>query len=193
MNYGLKPGATPADTLSLLRAVLAGFTTGATSRPGFADPAATSLPTNAERMAWRSGWMAGVKAQMFLLPNIEHTQQRALFEWLLVCERTCPELELTYAVPNGGLRAKAVAGKLKAEGVKAGVPDVCLPLAAGTHSALYIEMKAKEGSVSADQKDRIARMSAAGNRVVVCKSWHAAATEVVEYMALRHAHQGACA
>lgn len=185
MNHGLKPGSTSVDTHTLLRAVLAGFRNGATAKPGFCDPAATSLPTNGERMAWRSGWMAGVKAQVYLLPNIEHTQQRALFEWLLVCERACPELELAYAVPNGGLRAKAVAGKLKAEGVKAGVPDVCLPLQAGDFGALYVEMKAKDGKTSADQKDRMKRMSDAGSCVKLCKSWDEAATAFLQYMALR--------
>ena len=52
-----------------------------------------------------------------LLPT-EEAEQRALALWLdwhkiLWCH-----------VPNGGERSKAVAGKLKAAGVKAGVPDV---------------------------------------------------------------------
>ena len=33
-------------------------------------------------------------------------------------------LKWIFAVPNGGHRAKSVAGKMKAEGAKAGVPDL---------------------------------------------------------------------
>lgn len=39
-----------------------------------------------------------------------------------------PELRWLHAIPNGGYRDKVTAGKLKAEGVKRGIPDVFLPL-----------------------------------------------------------------
>lgn len=45
------------------------------------------------------------------------------------------------AIPNGGHRHKATAGRLKAEGVRAGLPDlVCLVARNGYH-ALFIELK----------------------------------------------------
>ena len=59
----------------------------------------------------------------------EHLHQKALFEWADRMEGAWPELRLMYAIPNGGLRTKAQAGKLKAEGVKPGVPDIHLPVA----------------------------------------------------------------
>jgi hypothetical protein len=184
MNVGLKPGATPAETHTLLGAALAGFRQGATGARSMGDPSA-GITTGPQRAAWRSGWLAGARVCAYLSPSCEHTQQRALFEWLHVCSLACPELELAYAVPNGGLRAKGVAGKLKAEGVKAGVPDVCLPLRSGEMGALYIEMKSKDGKRNAAQIERMPRLAAAGNTVLVCNSWGEAADAVMTYMSGR--------
>lgn len=58
-----------------------------------------------------------------------------------------PELKFLHHIPNGGSRgdtAKSAAiagGRLKAEGVKAGVWDLCWPLKRNGYSGLYIEMK----------------------------------------------------
>jgi hypothetical protein len=57
-----------------------------------------------------------------------------------------------FAIPNGGARSKATAGRLKAEGVASGVPDLCIPA-----WRLWVEMKrTKGGSLSPEQKDWIA-------------------------------------
>src|SRR5262245_53141739 len=63
------------------------------------------------------------------LSGTEHSQQVAAFEWLATTYENHPELRLVFAVPNGGLRHKATAIRLRREGVRAGVPDVCVPLA----------------------------------------------------------------
>jgi len=84
------------------------------------------------------------------MKNEEHYEQVAVIHWALYHENKYPELKLLYAVPNGGRRSIGVAKKLKAEGVKRGVPDLCLPVArAGCHG-LYIEMKTKKEA--ADKK-----------------------------------------
>lgn len=46
----------------------------------------------------------------------EHQEQVALFQWAAYMEKTYPALREMYAIPNGGLRNKVVAAKLKAEG-----------------------------------------------------------------------------
>lgn len=61
----------------------------------------------------------------------EAQEQMTLFSWAAMQSGKYPELNLLYHVPNGGSRHKAEAGRLRAEGVKAGVPDLCLPVARG--------------------------------------------------------------
>ena len=82
----------------------------------------------------------------------EHEHQKAVIEWAEVKSGQYPELRLLYAIPNGGHRHKAVAAKLKAEGVKPGVPDLCLPVRRGEYSGLYIEMKAKWHGIKRPQR-----------------------------------------
>src|SRR5262245_32523350 len=75
----------------------------------------------------------------------EHAEQVALFMWAWDHRDEFPELQSMFAIPNGSERAKPVAARLKAEGVKAGVSDVFLPLPivhnSGMYAGLWIEMK----------------------------------------------------
>lgn len=57
---------------------------------------------------------------------------------------------LWWAVPNGGFRHLYTATKMRAEGVRRGVPDLCFVLSGGT--AAFLEMKAPGGSLSPEQK-----------------------------------------
>ena len=64
-----------------------------------------------------------------------------------------PELRFLYAVPNGGFRHKSVAGRMKAQGARAGVPDFNLDVARGPYHGLRIELKRRVGgTVSNAQK-----------------------------------------
>jgi hypothetical protein len=80
-----------------------------------------------------------------------------------------PELDMLYAIPNGGLRNVIVAKKLKAEGVKRGVPDICLPVARHGLHGLYIELKTENGVVSDDQSNWYAMLSEQGYRARICR------------------------
>jgi hypothetical protein len=78
----------------------------------------------------------------------EHEEQRELVRWF---RQTWPGVRI-FAIPNGGARSPATAGRLKAEGVSSGVPDLFIPA-----WGLWVEMKrSKGGSLSAEQKDWIA-------------------------------------
>lgn len=78
----------------------------------------------------------------------EHWEQVQLFAW----SENLPELKLMHAIPNGGKRDIRVAIKLKEEGVKAGVPDIFLPLPRGGKHGLFIELKRRKyGRVSPEQ------------------------------------------
>lgn len=73
----------------------------------------------------------------------ESVEQQLLFRWARFYVSKYSELALLYHIPNGGSRRKSEAGRFKAEGVKAGVPDLFLPAARENFHGLYIEMKRK--------------------------------------------------
>jgi hypothetical protein len=117
---------------------------------------------------------------------LEHKEQAALIQWATLNERMVPPLAHLYAVPNGGMRSPRTAALLKAEGVRAGVPDLCLAypvqLRDRTSPGLYIEMKAPGGRLTDSQevwKDRLIR---AGYRYVIAFSWTQAANAILDYL-----------
>lgn len=114
----------------------------------------------------------------------EHQEQVAFFRWLDVHAGRYRELSRAFAIPNGGARHKAVAGKLKAEGVKAGVPDVFLPVPAGFYHGLFIEMKTATGRATKEQRDRLLNLARDGYAVVIARGWIEAARIVVDYLKL---------
>jgi len=115
----------------------------------------------------------------------EHKIQKALIEWAGYARCQRPELDLLYAIPNGGHRDIRVAAKLKAEGVKRGVPDLCLPVMRGGFAALYIEMKTpRSGSkLSPDQEWWFGRLSEHGALCKVCRSVDEARQVIEGYLA----------
>lgn len=80
----------------------------------------------------------------------EAQEQVTLFSWAAV--QAIPELALLYHIPNGGSRHKAEAARLRAEGVRAGVPDLCLPVPRGGFHGLYIELKRLRGGRLSEQQ-----------------------------------------
>ena len=71
----------------------------------------------------------------------EATEQEKLISWTQYQYNEYPELKLIFHIPNGGSRNTLEAANLKRQGVKAGVPDLCLPVARQNYHGLYIEMK----------------------------------------------------
>lgn len=71
----------------------------------------------------------------------ESGQQEALFSWAAYNTGRMPELEYMHHVPNGGKRDAATAIALKRQGVKAGVPDICLPAPRGIYHGLYKQLR----------------------------------------------------
>ncbi len=119
------------------------------------------------------------------LTGSESEEQQALFQWATLMTGRYPELELLYHVPNGGARNPATAGRLKAEGVKAGVPDVCLPVPRGIYHGLYIEMKVKPNRPTKDQLHWLELLSRQGHKTAVCYSWKEASALLEKYLALQ--------
>lgn len=102
------------------------------------------------------------------MKTTEHQHAKKVAQWARINSRKWPELELLYAIPNGGKRHVAVAAKLKAEGVKKGVLDYCLPVARGGFHGLYLELKAPRGRLTDEQKWWIKKLVERGYAAGVC-------------------------
>ena len=94
----------------------------------------------------------------------EHGIQSAYFDWA----RQHSRARRAYAIPNGGKRNLLTAVRLKKEGVRAGVLDVCLPVPCGGSAGLYIEFKAARNGLSADQTAEVDALVRDGYAVAVC-------------------------
>ena len=113
----------------------------------------------------------------------EAQEQTTLFQWAALMTHRWPELRLLHHIPNGGSRNAIEAARLKAQGVKPGVPDIFLPCARGSWHGLYIEMKRRKGGrVSDEQKEMIRLLIEQGYKAVVCYGWEEAKNVIVEYM-----------
>lgn len=115
----------------------------------------------------------------------EGLEQAALIKEL---ELRLPDVAaLIYHVPNGGHRHKLVAIKLKGQGVKAGVPDLVLPMARGGYFGLYLEFKAtapNDAAVSASQHAWIRRLNDQGYLAIVCRGHFDAMEQIRAYLRL---------
>lgn len=113
----------------------------------------------------------------------ESAEQTALFAWARFQAGKRPELNMLFAIPNGGSRNAIEAKHLKAQGVKAGVPDICLPVARGKYHGLYIELKRKSGGrVSPFQEEWLERLSGNGYFAEVCLGFEDAAETILAYL-----------
>ncbi len=95
-----------------------------------------------------------------------------------------PRLHWLLHVPNGGLRSKRQAAKLKLMGVRAGVCDLLLPVPVGDHPGLWIELKTAKGRVSPEQVEFMAGMVALGWRAEVARSAQEAVSCLSGYLGM---------
>lgn len=103
----------------------------------------------------------------------EHREQVKFVRWF---ELQFPGV-LIFAIPNGGNRNLIVAKKLKAEGVKRGIPDLQVP-----EWNLWIEMKRlKGGKNSPEQRRKIEYLRGIGHTVFVCAGATEARQMVTEW------------
>mgnify|MGYP001040512267 CR=1 FL=1 len=117
-------------------------------------------------------------------PKTEAQHQANVVNWSILHTHEHPELALLFHIPNGGTRDAIEGRHLKQQGVKRGVPDLCLPVARGGYHSLYIELKTATGRATVEQKWWGEKLNCQGNMWRVCHGWEAAVATLEWYLAL---------
>ena len=113
----------------------------------------------------------------------EAQEQKALFEWARYNAKRYPALELMYHIPNEGKRSAWGGSSLKQQGMRPGIPDICLPVPNLHHTALYIEMKRRKGGrMSEEQKRWLFNLNKVGCMAVVAYGFEDARRIILEYL-----------
>jgi len=90
-----------------------------------------------------------------------------------------------YHIPNGGYRNQAEGAKLKRMGVKAGIPDLCIPIPLKPYHGLYLEVKRERNyKVSDAQKFIIPKLNHMGYHTVVVRGFNESLKAIREYFSL---------
>jgi hypothetical protein len=136
----------------------------------------------------------------------EDEHQAAVIQWRALNIRLLPHIMRLHHIPNGAAyssqgdqRTRMIRGaRMKAQGVQAGVLDLCLPLPMKLlpngpqapviyFAGLYIEMKKpgvrnhRNGGASDDQMDWIKYLNEVGYKAVICHSWREACIAILAY------------
>jgi hypothetical protein len=132
--------------------------------------------------------MPKLDPEQYAKAGTEHAHQVALFIQASNNYNKYPVLKLMFAIPNGGERNLRVAANLKAEGVKAGAPDIMLPVPIAKWHGLFIELKRpksqgkRAGIVKDEQTEMHKGLLEQGYGVAVCYGWREAWDCIVAYL-----------
>lgn len=145
--------------------------------------AETTSPSTSDQLVRKK--TKGLTPAEIAKSGTEHGEQAALFFWAAMNRSLYPCLKWLYAIPNGGGRSPVEGSRLKAEGVKKGVSDVCLPVPSHGYNGLYIEMKRKDGTikdVKPEQSEFLEFVLSQGYYGCVCFGWEQASKTVEWYL-----------
>ncbi len=112
----------------------------------------------------------------------EHDHQKAVFTWAMANREQWPELNLLYAIPNEDKRSVERVRKLKAQGMRPGLPDLCLPTPRGDFHGLYIELKRPGGKLRPNQELWLKALAGQGYMTAVCIGADEAITTIKDYL-----------
>jgi len=121
------------------------------------------------------------------MKHAEHIEQCLLIKLAAIYAASDPRWDLLFAIPNaggytGGFKQNMLrVMKMKAEGLKSGVPDLFLPVSANSFHGLFIEMKAGKNKTTPKQNCFIEKLISQGYKVVVCYSCTEAVNVIKNY------------
>lgn len=114
----------------------------------------------------------------------EATEQERVINWARFYAKDFPELDLLHHIPNGGSRNQLEAANLKRQGVKAGVPDLCLPVARNGKHGLYVEMKWGKNKTTDKQDWWLEQLRQQGYETAVCWTAEEAMDTIAGYLGI---------
>jgi hypothetical protein len=123
----------------------------------------------------------------------EAVEHMALFAWIDANAHRHPALARAFHAANGEYRQPATAGRLKAMGVRPGVPDVLLPciardaVAGVEYVGLAIELKRSDHSnkPTREQSEWLSWLDSQHWRCVVCYGANEAINVICEYLEVK--------
>ena len=126
------------------------------------------------------------KAAKGVLTSSEGDEQQKLFQWASIASNLLhyEGLGLLFHIPNEGKRSRFSGGKMKAEGLKRGVADVCLPVPRGPYHGLFFEMKYGNNKLTKEQEQFLKGVRAQGYATWVCYSAQEAIELITHYYEL---------
>lgn len=124
------------------------------------------------------------KTKPTAVKSTEAEQQEAVIDFcnIMALYPEYKELKLIYHIPNGGSRNPLEAKNLKKQGVRAGVPDLFLPVARGGYFGLYIEMKWGKNEATSEQLKYMGELRNQGYAVWLCRGAEVAKNCLEQYM-----------
>ena len=103
-----------------------------------------------------------------------------------------PSCMWIHAIPSGGERNAIVAGRMKGEGVRAGIWDVHVPIRRQGYAGMYIEFKRPEhrrhvrGGLTEEQLAFGEYANHEGYRMKVAYTWREAAEALCKYLEVEY-------
>lgn len=138
---------------------------------------------------WGYGIMGGMPPRTSRKPSMPPTSKgsehwhQATFIGLI---RRLPHAagRLTFAIPNGFMKTKAMRIRGWKEGVLSGVADVFTPIAESGRHGLWIEFKVRPNVLSDEQKRFRVEMEAQGYAYVIAYTWEEALKAWCDYLGI---------
>lgn len=118
-----------------------------------------------------------------IIPSESASQRALIIWWRGACTAHNLDERLLMAFPLAGIRSPASGGILKAEGMRAGTPDLLLAVVRGDCAGLWIEMKTiKKGSTLRQSQKEMLKLLSKDYATVVCRSTQEAQAAISAYL-----------
>ncbi len=127
------------------------------------------------------------------MKHTESKSQQAVIRWFAYAHKGLgvSDERLLMAFPLQGARTAQNGARLKAEGMRAGTPDMLLAVRRGNYAGIWIEMKTLAGRLTDSQDEMGVLLAKHGYCVAVCRSADEAIRTIEVYLKLPQTKESA--